>query len=135
MAIAPSIDMLREPAPSVAEERNLETVEMTINMGPQHPSTHGVFRMVLTLEGERVKNVQSHIGYLHRGAEKLGESGDLEGYRKAMITLDRTDYLSSLLNEHAYVMAVEKLAGISVPERAEYIRVIHDAIHVRVRTA
>ena len=124
MAIAPSIDMLREPAPSVAEERNLETVEMTINMGPQHPSTHGVFRMVLTLEGERVKNVQSHIGYLHRGAEKLGESGDLEGYRKAMITLDRTDYLSSLLNEHAYVMAVEKLAGISVPERAEYIRVI-----------
>ena len=58
MAIAPSIDILGEPAPSVADERNLETVEMTINMGPQHPSTHGVFRMVLTIEGERVKNVQ-----------------------------------------------------------------------------
>jgi NADH-quinone oxidoreductase subunit D len=97
---------------------------MTVNMGPQHPSTHGVFRMVLTLEGERVRNVQSHIGYLHRGAEKLGESGDLEGYRKAMITLDRTDYLSTFLNEHAYILAVEKLANIAVPERAEYIRII-----------
>ena len=115
-------------APPVVEERDLETVEMTMNMGPQHPSTHGVFRMVLTLEGERVRAVEPYIGYLHRGAEKLGEAGDVEGYRKAMIPLDRTDYLSALLNEHAYVMAVEKLAGIQVPERAEYIRVILDEL-------
>ena len=124
MAVAnPPHDLVDAP-PGEAIERNLETVEMTVNMGPQHPSTHGVFRMVLTLEGERVRNVQSHIGYLHRGAEKLGESGDLEGYRKAMITLDRTDYLSTFLNEHAYILAVEKLANIAVPERAEYIRII-----------
>ncbi|HEX2034256.1 MAG TPA: NADH-quinone oxidoreductase subunit D [Chloroflexota bacterium] len=97
---------------------------MDINMGPQHPSTHGVFRMVLKLEGERVKAVEPHIGYLHRGAEKLGESQDVEGYRKAMIWLDRADYLSPWLNEHCYVLCVEKLAGIEVPQRAEYVRVI-----------
>ena len=124
MAVANPPHELVDAPPGEAIERNLETVEMTVNMGPQHPSTHGVFRMVLTLEGERVRNVQSHIGYLHRGAEKLGESGDLEGYRKAMITLDRTDYLSTFLNEHAYILAVEKLANIAVPERAEYIRII-----------
>ncbi len=124
MAVANPPHDLADAPPGEAIERNLETVEMTVNMGPQHPSTHGVFRMVLTLEGERVRNVQSHIGYLHRGAEKLGESGDLEGYRKAMITLDRTDYLSTFLNEHAYILAVEKLANITVPERAEYIRII-----------
>ncbi|MBI3971898.1 MAG: NADH-quinone oxidoreductase subunit D [Chloroflexi bacterium] len=118
------LDTLAPSEPPVVEERNLETVEMTINMGPQHPSTHGVFRMVLTLEGERVKAAEPYIGYLHRGAEKLGESGDVEGYRKAIIPLDRTDYLSAMLNEHAYVMAVEKLANIQVPERAEYLRVI-----------
>ena len=110
----------------VSTEHNLETMEMTINMGPQHPSTHGVFRMVLTLEGERVKQLEPHIGYLHRGAEKLGESGDVEGYRKAMIWLDRTDYLSVWANEHAYVLAVEKLIGVQVPERAEWIRLIMD---------
>jgi NADH-quinone oxidoreductase subunit D len=124
MAVAKAPHDLLDSPPGEAIERSLETVEMTVNMGPQHPSTHGVFRMVLTLAGERVCNVQSHIGYLHRGAEKLGESGDLEGYRKAMITLDRTDYLSTFLNEHAYILAVEKLANISVPERAEYIRII-----------
>jgi NADH-quinone oxidoreductase subunit D len=124
MAVATFPHDLVDPPPGEAIELDLETVEMTVNMGPQHPSTHGVFRMVLTLEGERVRNVQSHIGYLHRGAEKLGESGDLEGYRKAMITLDRTDYLSTFLNEHAYILAVEKLANIAVPERAEYIRII-----------
>lgn len=106
------------------EETNLETMEMTINMGPQHPSTHGVFRMVLTLTGERVKKLEPFIGYLHRGAEKLAEGHEVEGYRKAVIWLDRTDYLSVWTNEHAYMMAVEKLANIQVPERAEYVRVI-----------
>jgi NADH-quinone oxidoreductase subunit D len=110
--------------PPVVEEKDLETVEMTINMGPQHPSTHGVFRMVLTLEGERVRKVEPYIGYLHRGAEKLGESGDIEGYRKAVIWLDRTDYLSVWPNEHAYVLCLEKLTGIEVPERAELVRLI-----------
>jgi NADH-quinone oxidoreductase subunit D len=122
--MAVDVAPLAPTVPPASEEQNLETMEMTINMGPQHPSTHGVFRMVLTLEGERVRAVEPYIGYLHRGAEKLGESGDLEGYRKAMITLDRTDYLSAMLNEHAYVMAVEKLANVQVPERAEYVRVI-----------
>jgi len=110
----------------VSQEQDLETMEMTINMGPQHPSTHGVFRMVLTLEGERVKKLEPFVGYLHRGAEKLGESGDVEGYRKAMIWLDRTDYLSVWANEHAYVLAVEKLMGVQAPERAEWIRLIMD---------
>jgi NADH-quinone oxidoreductase subunit D len=108
----------------VSPEHNLETMEMTINMGPQHPSTHGVFRMVLTLEGERIKALEPFIGYLHRGAEKLGESGDVEGYRKAMIWLDRTDYLSVWANEHAYVLAVEKLMGLTAPDRAEWVRLI-----------
>jgi NADH-quinone oxidoreductase subunit D len=118
------VQSLEATIPTVVEEKNLETVEMTINMGPQHPSTHGVFRMVLQLEGERVRAMEPLIGYLHRGAEKLGEAGDVEGYRKAIIPLDRTDYLSALLNEHAYMLAIEKLANIAVPERAEYIRVI-----------
>lgn len=122
--MAIDLERLAVPTPLANEEQNLETVEMEINMGPQHPSTHGVFRMVLTLEGERVKAVEPFIGYLHRGAEKLAEASDVEGYRKAMIWLDRTDYLAPYLNEHCYVMCIEKLANIQVPERAEYIRVI-----------
>lgn len=94
---------------------------MEINMGPQHPATHGVFRMVLTLDGERVIKVVPHIGYLHRGIEKLAEG--LE-YWQITPLLDRLDYVANINNELTYVMAVEKLAGIRVPERAEYIRVI-----------
>ena len=120
----PSIDAFAPVAPPTPPEHNLDTVEMTINMGPQHPSTHGVFRMVLQLAGERVQAVEPFIGYLHRGAEKLGEAGDVEGYRKAVIWLDRTDYLSVWPNEHCYMLCLEKLAGIEVPERAEYLRVI-----------
>jgi NADH-quinone oxidoreductase subunit D len=120
----PAVDEFAPAAPPVVEEKNLETVAMTINMGPQHPSTHGVFRMVLQLAGERVQAAEPFIGYLHRGAEKLGESGDVEGFRKAVIWLDRTDYLSVWPNEHCYMLCLEKLAGIEVPERAEYIRVI-----------
>ncbi len=120
----PSIDAFAPVAPPTTPEHNLDTVEMTINMGPQHPSTHGVFRMVLQLAGERVQAVEPFIGYLHRGAEKLGEAGDVEGYRKAVIWLDRTDYLSVWPNEHCYMLCLEKLAGIEVPERAEYLRVI-----------
>ncbi|OGO49647.1 MAG: NADH dehydrogenase [Chloroflexi bacterium RBG_16_68_14] len=90
-------------------------------MGPQHPSTHGVFRMVLTIDGERVMDVEPHVGYMHRGAEKLSESMD---YRQALGYQDRTEYLAQFLAEHAYCLAVEKLLGLEVPERAEYIRVI-----------
>ncbi len=98
-----------------------QTVDMTINVGPQHPATHGVFRMVLKVDGELVVDCAPYIGYLHRGLEKLSESRD---FRQAMGWWDRTDYLAGLCCEGAYCMAVEKLAGIEVPERAEYIRVM-----------
>ena len=98
-----------------------DTVDMTINVGPQHPATHGVFRMALTVDGEVVMDCEPYIGYLHRGLEKLSEAND---YRQAMGFWDRTDYLAGMCCEGAYCMAVEKLAGIDVPERAEYIRVM-----------
>jgi NADH-quinone oxidoreductase subunit D len=94
---------------------------MEINLGPQHPATHGVLRVILTLDGERVVKAVPDIGYLHRGIEKLAEN--LE-YFQITPLLDRLDYVSNINNELSYVMAVEKLAGIKVPERAEYIRVI-----------
>ncbi len=102
-------------------DAEFDTVDMTINIGPQHPATHGVFRMVLTVDGELVVDCEPYIGYLHRGLEKLTETAD---YRQAMGWWDRTDYLAGMCCEVAYCMAVENMAGISVPERAEYIRVI-----------
>lgn len=112
------------PEEHVATARHAEgfdTVDMTINVGPQHPATHGVFRMVLTVDGEMVVDAEPYIGYLHRGLEKLSEAND---YRQAMGYWDRTDYLAGLVCEQAYCMAVEKLGNIEVPERAEYIRVM-----------
>ena len=105
----------------MVQKHELETVNIDVNMGPQHPSTHGVFRMVLTIDGERVIDVEPHIGYMHRGAEKLSETMD---YRAAIGFQDRTDYLAQFLNEQAYCMAVEQLLDLEVPERSEYIRVI-----------
>ncbi|MBM2827352.1 MAG: nuoD, partial [Dehalococcoidia bacterium] len=99
----------------------LETVDMTINMGPQHPSTHGVFRMVLRVDGERIIDCEPYIGYLHRGFEKLSEN---ESYQTVLIHLDRTDYIAAYNCEMAYIMALEKLCGVTPSERAEYIRVI-----------
>lgn len=99
----------------------LKTETIMINFGPQHPSTHGVFRMRITFDGERIVDVEPVFGYLHRGIEKLGES---KTYTQIIPYTDRLDYLASMTNNHAYVMAVEKLAGIEVPERAEYLRVI-----------
>ncbi|MCY3601802.1 MAG: NADH-quinone oxidoreductase subunit D [Chloroflexi bacterium] len=104
-----------------AADSDLDTVDMTVNVGPQHPATHGVFRMVLTVDGELVVGCEPYIGYLHRGLEKLSENAD---YRQAMGWWDRTDYLAGMCCEGAYTMAVERLAGIEVPERADYIRVI-----------
>ena len=98
-----------------------EPVEMLLNMGPQHPSTHGVFRMVLWVDGEKIVAVEPHIGYLHRGSEKLCEG---EQYHQIITLFDRMDYLANFNNELVYCQAVEKLMGLTVPERAEYVRVI-----------
>ncbi len=99
----------------------LETIDINVNVGPQHPATHGVFRMVLTVDGELVTDLDPVIGYMHRGNEKLPENCD---YRQVIGYHDRTEYLAQFNAEHCYVLAVEKLAGIQPPERAEYIRVI-----------
>ena len=98
-----------------------EQIEMLLNMGPQHPSTHGVFRMVLWVDGEKILDIVPHIGYLHRGSEKLSEG---EQYHQVITLFDRLDYIANFNNEHVYVRAVEKLMGLEVPERAEYVRVI-----------
>ena len=105
----------------VTTEQNFNTLEMMVNMGPQHPSTHGVFRMVLWIDGERIVDVESHIGYLHRGSEKLCE-GEL--YSQIVSLFDRMDYISNFNNEMAFCMAVEKLMSLEIPERAQYVRVI-----------
>ncbi|HEX4064852.1 MAG TPA: NADH-quinone oxidoreductase subunit D [Acidobacteriaceae bacterium] len=94
---------------------------MEVSMGPHHPSTHGVFRMDVRLEGERVVRLKPVFGYLHRNHEKIAEHG---AYLSAIPYTDRLDYLCSMTNNWAYCSAVEKLAGLQVPERAEYIRVI-----------
>jgi NADH-quinone oxidoreductase subunit D len=99
----------------------IKTEPFILNMGPQHPSTHGVFRMRVTLDGEVVIDVEPVIGYLHRGIEKLCEG---RTYTQIIPLTDRLDYLTSMTNNMAYVMAVEKLAGIKLPERAEYLRII-----------
>lgn len=99
----------------------MRTDRIKINLGPQHPSTHGVFRMVATLEGENVVDVEPVLGYLHRNHEKIGERNT---WLMNMPFTDRLDYLTSMINNHAYVLLVEKMTGAEVPERAEYIRVI-----------
>ena len=99
----------------------LRTEPITINLGPQHPSTHGVFRLRVTFDGEIVVDAEPVLGYLHRGSEKLAES---RTFVQVVTLTDRMDYTSSMTNNQAYVLTVEKLAGIEVPERAQYIRVI-----------
>jgi NADH-quinone oxidoreductase subunit D len=99
----------------------IKTEPFVVNFGPAHPSTHGVFRMRMTLDGEVVVDMEPVFGYLHRGIEKLAEE---RTYTGCIPLTDRLDYLASMSNNLAYCLAVEKLAGIAVPERAEYIRVI-----------
>src|SRR4030042_4933463 len=99
----------------VPHEKELETIDVNVNVGPQHPATHGVFRMVLTVDGEQVVDLDPVIGYLHRGAAKLSENCD---YRQAIGFQDRTESLGQVNAELCYVLAVEKLAGIEPPERA-----------------
>ena len=102
-----------------------EFQSFTMNFGPQHPAAHGVLRLVLEMEGEVIYKVDPHIGLLHRATEKLAES---KVYNQSIGYMDRLDYVSMMCNEHAYVLAIEKLLGISAPVRAQYIRVMFDEI-------
>ena len=104
----------------MAEIRNY-----TMNFGPQHPAAHGVLRLVLELDGEVIQRADPHIGLLHRATEKLAET---RTFIQNVPYMDRLDYVSMMANEHAYVMAIEKLLGLDVPERAQYIRVMFDEI-------
>src|SRR5204863_2441691 len=97
----------------------LDTTDMVLNIDPQHPSTHGVLRLRLVLDGERVVSAEPIIGYMHRGAEKLFEVRD---YRQIIMLAHRHDWLSAFANELGVVLAVERLMGLSVPERAVWLR-------------
>ena len=110
----------RQGTDSVADIHNY-----TLNFGPQHPAAHGVLRLVLELDGEVVRHADPHIGLLHRATEKLAET---KPYNQSIGYMDRLDYVSMMCNEHGYVLAIEKLAGIRPPIRARYIRVLFDEI-------
>jgi len=98
-----------------------EIQSYTMNFGPQHPAAHGVLRLVLEIEGETIQKADPHVGLLHRATEKLIET---KPYNQSIGYMDRLDYVSMMCNEHGYVMAIEKLLGIEVPTRAQYIRVM-----------
>ena len=102
-----------------------EIRNMTLNFGPQHPAAHGVLRLVLEMDGEVIERADPHIGLLHRGTEKLAEN---KPFNQSIGYMDRLDYVSMMCNEHAYVMAIERLLGIKPPPRAQYIRVMFDEI-------
>ncbi|MGY8814224.1 MAG: NADH-quinone oxidoreductase subunit D [Gammaproteobacteria bacterium] len=102
-----------------------EIRNMTMNFGPQHPAAHGVLRLVLEMDGEIIERADPHIGLLHRATEKLAEN---KPYNQSIGYMDRLDYVSMMCNEHAYVLAIEKLLGITPPIRAQYIRVMFDEI-------
>ena len=103
--------------------KNVEEEEYHINMGPQHPSTHGVLRLVVSLQGEIVKSLKPHCGYIHRGIEKMCEK---DTYPQIIHLTDRMDYLSAHINNHAVCLLVEKALEVDVPERVKYIRTIVD---------
>jgi NADH:ubiquinone oxidoreductase subunit D len=102
-------------------EKDIEAGEFTVNIGPQHPSTHGVLRLITTLDGEVVTNMEAVIGYLHRSKEKMGETRSLFQYQP---TIDRVEYLSAFFDHYAYVSCVEQIAELHVPKRMQYIRLI-----------
>ena len=106
---------------TLSADEKLKADTITVNMGPQHPSTHGVFRMIVTLDGETIRDLKPVMGYLHRNHEKIGERNSWLGN---IPYTDRLDYLASMSNNHGYVLAVEKLMGATVPERAEWIRIL-----------
>ena len=102
-----------------------EIKNYTLNFGPQHPAAHGVLRLVLELDGEVIQRADPHIGLLHRATEKLAET---RTYIQSLPYMDRLDYVSMMSNEHAYCLAIEKLMGLEVPVRAQYIRVMFSEI-------
>lgn len=111
---------------SILQQQNLEQMRsFNLNFGPQHPSAHGVLRLVLELNGENVRKALPHIGLLHRGTEKLIE---YKTYQQALPYFDRLDYVSMMAQEQAYSLAVEKMLGCAVPLRAQYIRVLFGEI-------
>lgn len=103
----------------------INTEEFVVNIGPQHPSTHGVLRIEATLDGETVKDILPHLGYIHRGIEKMSEH---LGYKQSIYLTSRMDYLSAHINNHACSLLIEKACGIEVPERAKAIRLIMDEL-------
>jgi len=111
----------RQPVPSVHISEETKIKPYTMNFGPQHPAAHGVLRLVLEMDGEIVDRADPHIGLLHRGTEKLIE---YKTYTQALPYFDRLDYVAPMNQEHAFALGVEKLLGIEVPERAQYIRVL-----------
>src|SRR4051812_15974263 len=120
-AVAAEARVVQQFSAAEHEERIQEGDLLTINMGPQHPSTHGVFRMILTLDGETVVSCRPVMGYLHRSVEKLAET---RTYLQDIIFTDRLDYLAPMTTNLPFAMATERLAGIEVPERGEYVRLI-----------
>ncbi|MBI5740952.1 MAG: NADH dehydrogenase (quinone) subunit D [Nitrospirae bacterium] len=105
--------------PNDTDSERLATTELTLNLGPQHPATHGVLRLVLDLDGETIVKCTPYVGYLHRGVEKLSE---YRNYLQILPLTDRLDYISAMANNVGYCVAVEKLFGIEIPERAQFIR-------------
>ena len=121
VAYKPPRDKIQEISIAEATASRLRTDKIVLNLGPQHPSTHGVLRLRVTLEGETVRGVEPILGYLHRNHDKIGERNT---YLGNMPFTDRLDYFTSMANNLAYALTVEKLMGVKPPERAEYIRVI-----------
>lgn len=118
--------MLVEQRPLRTDGAGLTSEDVVLNLGPQHPSTHGVLRLVLTLHGETVAHCLPVIGYLHRGIEKIFES---RPYLVGIRYIDQFDYLTQMPQEHAFVGAIERLMGVEVPRRAQFLRVIVDEMH------
>jgi NADH:ubiquinone oxidoreductase subunit D len=115
------VNIIAMVSTETATSTGLKTEDLVINMGPQHPSTHGVLRLKLILHGEVIKQCEPVIGYLHRGMEWLGQNRNFVQYQALV---DRVDYLAGMSDSHAYVGAVEQIAGIEVPQRAEYLRIL-----------
>ncbi len=118
-------DIAAESAQGVTQNRTIEIDSHSINFGPQHPAAHGVLRLILEMDGEIVERADPHIGLLHRGTEKLIE---YKSYIQALPYFDRLDYVSPMCQEHAFALATEKLLGITVPDRAQWIRVLFSEI-------
>jgi NADH:ubiquinone oxidoreductase subunit D len=114
-------DRMSTQIPGVSTEQGLKTEDLVVNIGPQHPSTHGVLRLITTLNGEVVKDMEPIIGYLHRSKEKMAES---RSYFQYQPTIDRVEYLSSFFDHYVYVSSIEAIAKLKVPKRVQYIRMI-----------